>query len=105
MNKAMRKHMLQAILTFDKNNNSTTSSSSSTNKHPTGTLLEYMYAVSTSPLLQPATTLHRDFKSHWKSQFYLGPVLSGAPFHHHGPAFNLLMHGRKQWTLLPPGRD
>ena len=38
-----------------------------------------------------------------KFQLSIGPALSGAPFHHHGPAFNLLIFGRKQWTLLPPG--
>jgi hypothetical protein len=56
-------------------------------------------------------------------QFYLGPPLSGAPFHAHGPAFNALLSvsllflafpcflifhrssGRKLWFLLPPGSD
>lgn len=38
-------------------------------------------------------------------QFYLGPTLSGAPFHAHGPAFNALIYGRKLWFLLPPGSD
>jgi hypothetical protein len=33
----------------------------------------------------------------------MGPPLSGAPFHYHGPAFNALLHGRKLWQLLPPG--
>lgn len=37
-------------------------------------------------------------------QTYLGPPLSGAPFHSHAPAFNVLVHGRKLWMLLPPGR-
>ena len=38
-------------------------------------------------------------------QFYLGPALSGAPFHNHQYALNGLVHGRKVWLLLPPGRD
>lgn len=43
--------------------------------------------------------------NHTKYQFYLGPPLSGAPFHSHGPAFNGLVHGQKLWFLLPPGND
>ncbi len=39
------------------------------------------------------------------AQLYLGPVLSGAPLHSHGPAINVLVQGVKLWTLLPPGRD
>ncbi len=39
----------------------------------------------------------------WKVQMYVGPALSGAPFHSHGPAFNVLVRGSKQWWLLPPG--
>lgn len=35
----------------------------------------------------------------------MGPPMSGAPFHYHGPAFNALMYGRKLWNILPPGRD
>lgn len=38
-------------------------------------------------------------------QFYLGSVLSGSPFHSHQWALNGLVHGRKAWLLLPPGRD
>lgn len=45
------------------------------------------------------------FPTAWKSQFFLGPPYSGAPFHHHGPAFNVVVSGRKRWTLLPPSRD
>jgi ankyrin repeat protein len=37
-------------------------------------------------------------------QFYLGPRGSGAPLHYHGSAWNLLVHGRKRWFLLPPQR-
>ena len=28
--------------------------------------------------------------------------MSGAPFHTHEDALNVLIHGRKQWWLLPP---
>ena len=28
--------------------------------------------------------------------------MSGAPFHFHEDALNLLIHGRKQWWLAPP---
>lgn len=38
-------------------------------------------------------------------QFYMGSILSGAPFHSHGPAINALIYGKKEWTLLSPGRD
>ena len=38
-------------------------------------------------------------------QFYIGPLLSGAPFHSHGPAVNVLLHGKKLWTMLPPSLD
>jgi hypothetical protein len=38
-------------------------------------------------------------------QVYLGPILSGAPFHSHGSALNALLYGRKRWTLLPPSKD
>lgn len=39
----------------------------------------------------------------WKLQVFVGPPLSGAPFHHHAPAFNFLFLGIKHWTILPPG--
>ena len=35
-------------------------------------------------------------------QFFLGAPLSGAPFHWHQPAANMLAWGRKRWALLPP---
>ena len=35
-------------------------------------------------------------------QFYLGPAESGAPLHFHRGAWNVLVHGRKRWFLLPP---
>jgi len=38
-------------------------------------------------------------------QFYLGSTFTGAPFHHHGPAINLLLSGRKHWLLSPPAHD
>jgi hypothetical protein len=36
-------------------------------------------------------------------QFYYGGKYSGAPFHAHGPAFNVLIFGKKHWLILPPG--
>jgi len=38
-------------------------------------------------------------------QFYLGSTLTGAPVHHHGPAVNLLLNGKKLWLLSPPSHD
>lgn len=35
-------------------------------------------------------------------QFYLGSAGTGAPVHFHTHAYNVLVHGRKKWTLLPP---
>ena len=35
-------------------------------------------------------------------QFFLGEAGSGAPFHFHRAAFNVLAHGRKLWWLIPP---
>lgn len=39
-----------------------------------------------------------------KTQFYLGPPLSGAPVHFHRNAWNLLIYGQKRWFLYPPDR-
>ena len=36
------------------------------------------------------------------AQFYAGPTGSGAPFHYHEHALNVLAHGRKTWWLAPP---
>jgi hypothetical protein len=41
----------------------------------------------------------------YRLQVFEGPSFSGAPFHHHGPAFNLLIQGDKLWELLPPGNS
>lgn len=35
-------------------------------------------------------------------QLYLGGAGTGAPLHFHGDAFNVLVHGRKQWWIFPP---
>lgn len=100
MNKALRKHMLKTVQRF---------SASPSASAPANNLLELMYAVargynSTAPSDSDKTRkLHKDFRDNWKSQFYLGSALSGAPFHNHGPAFNVLVHGKKEWTLMPPG--
>lgn len=37
-----------------------------------------------------------------RSLFYIGAELSGAYFHHHGAAANVLFKGKKKWYLLPP---
>jgi len=37
-----------------------------------------------------------------RAQFFLGPPLSGAPFHFHKDAVNFLAFGKKQWWLSPP---
>ena len=36
------------------------------------------------------------------TQLYLGGAHSGAPFHWHQSAYNLLVHGRKRWFITPP---
>ena len=36
-------------------------------------------------------------------QFYFGPPCSGAPWHYHYDAFNVLLRGRKLWWLQAPG--
>lgn len=35
-------------------------------------------------------------------QFYLGTAGTGAPAHFHTHAYNVLVHGRKKWALMPP---
>jgi hypothetical protein len=35
-------------------------------------------------------------------QFYLGSPGTGAPVHFHTHAYNVLIHGRKKWALIPP---
>lgn len=42
---------------------------------------------------------------HMGSVFLLGGALMGTPPHHHGPAVNSLVFGRKVWFLDPPGRE
>lgn len=39
-----------------------------------------------------------------KTQFYLGPPLSGAPVHFHRSAWNVLIYGHKRWFVYPPDR-
>ncbi len=39
-----------------------------------------------------------------KTQFYLGPPLSGAPVHFHRNAWNVLIYGQKRWFLYPPDK-
>ena len=35
-------------------------------------------------------------------QFYLGAAGTGAPMHFHVHAYNVLVHGRKRWMVMPP---
>jgi hypothetical protein len=106
MNKAMRRHMLEAVLQFG-SGDAAVDVTGEVPDEPggprTGKLLRFMHSASRSATNMSSQAGMTDFKPTWKSQFYLGPALSGAPFHHHGPAFNLIIHGRKEWTLLPPG--
>ena len=39
-----------------------------------------------------------------KTQFYIGPPLSGAPVHFHHSAWNVLIYGNKRWFVYPPDR-
>ena len=39
----------------------------------------------------------------YSPQFFLGPPGSGAPWHYHFAAANVLAYGRKRWFLTPPG--
>lgn len=63
-------------------------------------LSEYLRSVYSKPISELNAT-----KAQLLYQWYMGPPLSGAPFHTHAPAFNILVYGRKLWQLLPPGRD
>jgi len=40
-----------------------------------------------------------------KVQFFVGPVLSGAPIHFHRSAWNGLFYGKKRWFLYPPSQN
>ena len=62
-----------------------------------------------SPLLanfNPPDILNPDLThiSTMKTQFYLGPPLSGAPVHFHRNAWNVLIYGEKRWFVYPPDR-
>ena len=50
------------------------------------------------PFLDPARTEIQVLNT----QFYLGAAGSGAPWHYHRAAFNVLVYGRKRWLLAPP---
>lgn len=54
----------------------------------------------------PLLILHAVHKQHLyypaSTQFSLGPAGSGSPPHYHMAAVNVLVYGRKRWTLLPP---
>ncbi len=71
-----------------------------------GRVMDLMDAVSAAEYSSDAAPNSKQSASvppSWRSQFFLGPPLSGAPLHSHAPAFNFLIHGRKLWTILPPG--
>lgn len=60
-----------------------------------------------SPLLEHFTTpaIFNPSLTHistTKTQFYVGPPLSGAPVHFHRNAWNVLFYGQKRWFLFPP---
>lgn len=38
-------------------------------------------------------------------QFFFGPKGSGAPWHSHAPALNIILSGVKYWQLTPPGKS
>ena len=77
------------------------------------TLWDLIFAVSTPniTLLSKNTALIQSLSSvtlpsqRGKFQFFYGPTFSGAPWHSHGPAFNILLRGQKRWNMFPPGRD
>lgn len=52
-------------------------------------------AAPTLYMLPSLFTSILDFSSH-QAQFFLGPAGSGAPFHFHCPAINLLVYGKKR---------
>lgn len=107
ISRALHGRMWELLTTFrsltDANTNSHRGGAAAGGNH----LIELMLSIRTAGSsskdeepLRPGT-----FPTAWKSQFFLGPPHSGAPFHHHGPAFNVVVSGRKRWTLLPPSRD
>ena len=55
---------------------------------------------------QPAPPLSEPLLSTYPEppnlQFFLGPPGTGAPAHFHNDAVNVLVHGEKEWLLLPP---
>lgn len=48
---------------------------------------DHLHAISSISEYQPASSYNYTVTR----QFYLGPPLSGAPFHAHGPAYNSLL--------------
>ena len=62
---------------------------------PNSPLLEHF---TTPAILNPSLT----HISNTKTQFYVGPALSGAPIHFHRNAWNVLFYGLKRWFLFPP---
>jgi len=67
-------------------------------------------------LLQKATNLRRgaftqcnhpgnyDFNQSGMFEFFMGPAGSGAYLHAHAAAWNGIVHGRKRWLMVSPGK-
>ena len=54
------------------------------------------------PIVQFGTKTGSRRMHEFKAQFYLGAIGTGAPLHSHVHAYNILVHGRKQWYVAPP---
>jgi hypothetical protein len=65
-------------------------------KSTTERMPEILEDIDVPAYLMPAVNASRSFT------FYLGPVLSGSPFHEHIAAWNALVLGTKLWVLAPP---
>lgn len=62
--------------------------------HPSSVkLISLLHAIASTEQLQTVV------------QLFIGPVLSGAPMHSHGPAVNVLLSGTKLWSITPPARE
>jgi len=72
-------------------------------KHEMGYALANMFLKSkkTQSKYNPFHMLHKSMVMQ-SAQFYYGRYGSGAPFHFHGKALNVLLQGRKDWLLSPP---
>jgi hypothetical protein len=53
-------------------------------------------------IFTPQFAVDKDNIATVSPQWYLGAPKTGAPLHFHTNAINILVHGRKRWSLLPP---